>query len=186
MTSPPILSRVLDVSSLPAAGVAREIVASDVERNALAEAFCLAEVRTLSADLTVEPGRAGVVLVEGRVKAEIVQNCVVSLVPVGQSIDEAISIRFARPGSSAAPEPGKPGAEVMIDPAGSDPPDLLTGPSVDLGAVVVEHFVLAIDPYPRAPGAELAGEAADPSDGKVGDSAFAALARLTDRRAKNG
>jgi len=71
----------------------------------------------------------------------------------------------------------RPVAEMMIDSGELDPPDLLSGPTIDLGAIAVEHFLLAIDPYPRAPGAELPAEAADPSPDSS-DSPFAALARL--------
>jgi hypothetical protein len=55
----------------------------------------------------------------------------------------------------------------------------LTGPTLDLGPIVMEHFVLAIDPYPRAPGAELpdGGEGAADSP----DSPFAVLARLKEK-----
>lgn len=185
MTPDPILSRPITVGSLPSAGVEREIVATDAEREGLARAYGLREVRSLSADLTVTPGRDGIVAVVGHVRAEIVQSCVISLEPVEQSIDEEVSIRFAPEGSPAVPEPAKPGAEVMIDPEAADPPEPLSGPVLDLGAVTVEYFVLAIDPYPRAPGAEMPAELVEPPKNES-DSPFAALARLTDKPAKSG
>ena len=83
--------------------------------------------------------------------ADIVQTCVVSLVPVDQHIDETFQVRFVR-------DPGKlpkVGAEVVVDPAAPDPPELLTGPTIDVGEIAEEYFVLAIDPYPHAPGATL-------------------------------
>jgi len=42
---------------------------------------------------------------------------------------------------------------------------------------VLEHFALGIDPYPRAPGAALPPEVADPD--ASADSPFAVLAGLS-------
>jgi uncharacterized metal-binding protein YceD (DUF177 family) len=58
-----------------------------------------------------------------------------------------------------------------------EPPEVFTGKSFDLGPVVTEHFALAIDPYPRAPGAELP---TDPDAGAANqsESPFAVLAKL--------
>ncbi len=85
--------------------------------------------------------------------------------------------RFVRAGSPGAPEPLAAGAELHVDPEADDPPELLEGSSIDLGTLALEYFVLAIDPYPRAPGAELLAEAADPPESES-DSPFAALAAL--------
>ena len=54
-----------------------------------------------------------------------------------------------------------------------DPPDPIVDGKVDLGALAAEFLALALDPYPRKPGAEFAApEVAEP------DSPFAELARL--------
>ncbi len=179
MSAAPILSRSVDVATIGAGGVERRFTASAAERDALAKAYGLREVRAFAADLTATP-KAGAIVVEGRVTADIVQSCVVTLEPVEQVIDEPVEIRFAR--ADADTLPPKPGAEIRIDLDAADPPDPLLGPSIDLGAVAEEYFALAIDPYPRAPGAELpaglGGAAEDRSD-----SPFAALAAL---RPKSG
>jgi uncharacterized metal-binding protein YceD (DUF177 family) len=112
-------------------------------------------------------------VVEGHVVADIVQTCVVSLVPLDAHIDESFSIRFVRDRSQIP----APGAEVVLDPDAPDPPELIDGPTIDVGALVEEHFVLAIDPYPRAPGAQLPAELAGEPD-QAADSPFAALAKL--------
>jgi hypothetical protein len=46
----------------------------------------------------------------------------------------------------------------VIDPL-ADEPEPLEGDRIDLGEIVAEELALAIDPYPRAPGAELAAAA---------------------------
>lgn len=155
----------------PAAGV--EIVASEAERAALAAENGLVGVDALTVTATLTPGAKGSVTVDGRVVADIVQTCVVSLDPVSQHIDEPFSVRFVR----EAPPPPKPGAEVVFDAGEPDPPEILDGPTVDVAALAEEYFVLAIDPYPRAPGVALSPElAGDPDEGS--ESPFAALAGL--------
>lgn len=179
MSTDPILSRPVEVSAIGPGGVERRITATEAERAALATAYGLQEVRSLTADLAAMPKPGGMIAVEGRVTADIVQTCVVSLAPVEQAIDEPVAIRYAPAGADALP-PAKPGAEILIDPDAEDPPDLLLGSTIDLGAVAEEHFALAIDPYPRAPDAKIppeAGEGAAPER----DSPFAVLAALRDK-----
>lgn len=173
-----VLHRPVEVARLPAEAV--EIVADAVEREALAAEYGLVAIDRLMATATLTPGARGAVEVEGRVLADIVQTCVVSLVPVAQHIDETFALKFVQP-ADAPPEP-QPGTEVAIDPDRPDPPEVLTGPHIDLGAVVEEVFVLAIDPYPRAPDAALPPEAAAATE-KGGESPFAVLAGL--RRPKD-
>jgi len=70
---------------------------------------------------------------------------------------------------------GREAEPVIVDheALGDDPPDPLIGGAVDLGSVVSEHLTLALDPYPRKPGAQFVEPAAE--DGVV--SPFAQLRR---------
>ena len=177
MTDTSVLVRPVIVAAIPPDGIDQAIVATESERAAIAAAYGLVDVAALSADLKVERPVADVVLVRGRVRASIVQSCVVSLVPVVQEIDEPVDLRFVDAASGRAPAPPRPGAEVMIASESADPPEPWSGPTIDLGAVALEHFALAIDPYPRAPGAVLDAVAGE--DGEAArESPFAALARL--------
>lgn len=171
MSDTSILSRPVGVVEPPSAPI--EIVANEAERKALAAAYDLIGVKGLSAMVSVSPVPGGGVSVEGHVVADIVQTCVVSLVPVDAHIDETFAVRYVR-------DPGKlpkVGAEVVVDPAAPDPPELLTGPTIDVGEIAEEYFVLAIDPYPHAPGATLPADVLDDAE-STEDSPFAALAKL--------
>jgi hypothetical protein len=108
-----------------------------------------------------------------------VQSCVVTLAPVPQSIDEEIAVRFL---PDDGKEEGAKEIEVYLD--GEDPPEILDGQSIDLGALAVEYFAVAVDPYPRAPGADLS--AVLPSEGadEPPESPFAALAALAGRKSE--
>ncbi len=161
------------------------MTATEDERDALAARYDLVAVEALSVALTLSRDRKGGVSVEGRVVADIVQTCVVSLVPVGQHIDEPISMQFVAPGSAEAPKPSKAGVEVHVSVDQPEPPEVLAGPAIDVGALAEEHFVLAIDPYPRAPGAVLEAEAVDTEPGGR-DSPFAPLADLAAKKPPKG
>lgn len=165
-----VLSHLVNVAEPPAEPV--EISASADAREKLASAYELIAVRALKASVEVTPAPGGGLQVEGRVRADIVQECVVTLVPVEQHVDEAFAVRFVR---GRAPEV-KPGAEVVIDAERPDPPEYLDGPTIDVGALAEEYFALGIDPYPRAPGAVLSAEAVDSEPAET--SPFAALADL--------
>ena len=166
-----ILSRPVGVIEPPSAPI--EIIANEAKRKALAAAYDLVAVKGLSATVSVSPVPGGGVSVEGRVVADIVQTCVVSLVPVDAHIDETFEVRYVR---DPRKQP-KVGAEVVVDPAAPDPPELLIGPTIDVGEIVEEYFVLAIDPYPHAPGATLPADVLEEAE-SVEDSPFAALAKL--------
>ena len=75
---------------------------------------------------------------------------------------------------------GKGQVTVSLD-ADSDPPDAIVNGAIDLGALAVEFLTLALDPYPRKPGAEFAASdgagLADHGDQDSGNP-FAALAKL--------
>lgn len=173
----PPLPRPVDVVAIGVAPQTRKIETSEEERAAIADALDLLALPALEAELELRRDGRGRIHAEGRVTADIVQSCVVSLEPVPQHIDEPISMIFVEDGE-VEDEP-RPGAEIRVDPTDQDPPEVLSGPVLDLSPIVMEHFVLAIDPYPRAPGAQLpdTGEAAGDSP----DSPFAVLARLKEK-----
>jgi uncharacterized metal-binding protein YceD (DUF177 family) len=148
------------------------IEANEAQRQTLAETYGLVGVGQFVAHATVKPGSGSSLTVEGRVEADIVQACVVTLEPVPQHIDEAFSLRFVRD----HPRPQRAGEEIFVDVGEADPPEVVTGSTIDVGALAEEHFALAIDPYPRAPGAALPEEARD-GEGAA-DSPFAGLAAL--------
>jgi len=175
-----VLKRRIDAEHIPATGLDVSVETDAGQRDALAKAYDLVAVKALSATSTLIPGRRGSVAVEGRVIADVVQSCVVTLVPVDQHIDEPFSVRFV-PANSPEVAPPKPGAEVVIDPAAPDPPEIMDD-AIDIGRLVEEVFALAIDPYPRAPDAALPTELTQAGE-KAGESPFAVLAKA---RPKDG
>ncbi len=135
--------------------------ATPAECEALAGRLGILGLASLSAVLQLRPEEGGTVLVEGQLAARLTQACVVSLDPVDQVVDEPVAFRLLPPGREPADGP--------------DELDEIESPDgiADLGEAVTELLALALDPYPRAPAAELPAEA-----GGAVTGGFAALAAL--------
>jgi len=146
-----------------------QIEADEAERAALAQRFGLAGIEALSADAAVRM-KGGDVFAEGRLRARVTQSCVASGLPVEAEVDEPFAISFRTQPEAAGEE------EIELDEGELDVV-FYEGGAVDLGEAVAESLSLALDPYPRAPGAEEALKAAGvKSEEEAGP--FAALAAL--------
>ncbi len=156
------------------AGSEVALTAEPAERDALAREFGLASIDRLEARLRME-GRPDRVRVTGRVTADVVQTCVVTLEPFPARVDAAVDVTFReRSDKEARWEEERAVSEVEAD---LDAPDDLVDGTIDLGQVASEFLALALDPYPRKPGAELETDRA----GEVETSPFAALKGLAGR-----
>jgi uncharacterized metal-binding protein YceD (DUF177 family) len=176
------VSRPVVVSVLPATGHPVRIEADDNQRAALAEAHGLVSVDEFIADLDARRWRKDGVRIQGTVKARIVQECIVTLEPVEAELDIEIDTVFVPEGSRLARPLDDDGA-LIVDAEGPDTPEIFEGGEIDVGAVAEEFFELAIDPYPRKPGAEL-GETADSGADEAeteAENPFAKLAGLRDK-----
>ena len=152
----------LTLAHVPAEGQTLRLEADAAVRARLAERMGLLALHTLSAELQLRPEPEGCIGVRGRLHAEVEQACVVSLEPVAQRIDEPVAWRLLPAGME--PTDGD-----------DDPDDIETEAGIaDLGEALAQQLSLALDPYPRAPGAELPAEyGPDAASGP-----FAALSRL--------
>ena len=176
----PELSRPVALDSL---GEDRETVfeihPGDEERAALARRFGLVALPSLNATVSATRTAEGDVRLSGRLKAEAVQTCVVTLDPVPAVIDTEFTRLFSPKASWDNRE------EIVLAPGDEDPPDPLVGETVDAGEVAAETLGLALDPFPRIPGAKLPVLTTDEDkEGNYPDKsgAFAALAKLKERR----
>ena len=97
----------------------------------------------------------------------------------GAVLEEVDRVFLPVPHGHQAPAPG---SEVFIDLEDDDFPDHIDGPEVDLSALLIETLALAIDPYPRREGEDMASLGVDLGEGEGGP--FAALARLKDKGEK--
>jgi len=165
--SAPEFSRLIEVEQLPPGGSDFAIEAGAAERAALAARFGIVAVDALAAEMRLVPLAGGMVRLEGRVRAEVRQACVVTLAEVPAKIDQT----FAR--LYAPADPDQP-AEVIVQ-LDDEVPDPLVDGTIDIGEAAAEEVALSLDPYPRAPGAAFEGVPGDKPDPP---SPFAALKSL--------
>jgi uncharacterized metal-binding protein YceD (DUF177 family) len=178
MTSTPF-THSFDVSHLGATGQTRHVTADAAELQALKKEFDLLDLTGVTADLTLSPWGQHGVKVDGRLQADVVQACVITLQPVPSHMDQRFSLSFLPADVIAADPKTVAEAEVIVVYDEEDPPEPLEGGVIDLGAILTEQFALALDPYPKAPGATL-DEAGDVDVDKP-TSPFAALSKLRDK-----
>ena len=162
------------VAQIPETGLHRDIAADPAVRHAMAEMGGLREVLSAQASLDVTPKSGGRFHVTGHVRARIGQTCVVTLEEIESDIDEPVDLIFAPPEQV-------PQMAALVDEAEEsdddtpDPLEPIENGMIDLGKVATDALYLAVDPYPRKPGAvfEPLVEDADPED-----HPFAALRAL--------
>lgn len=145
---------------------------SEKDLAAFAAAVGVGAMSSLDVDVHVKPYRGDGLAVNGRVRAEVTQTCVVTLEPVTNAIDEEVEVTF-RPEDKLKPhlvEDEEDGLSIDASVAADDP---LVGGAIDVAAITAEFLALGVDPYPRKPG--VAFDA--PSDG-AGASPFAGLSKL--------
>lgn len=129
---------------LPGRPVTERLEMSAEDRAALAQAFDIPRVDRLEGELKAAR-RAGLIEVEGHLKAKLGRRCVVSLQEMEEEIDETFAVTFT--------EEAEPEREGEFE-ADLDAPEPLEGGVLDLGAVLLEQLVLAMDPHPRIENAE--------------------------------
>lgn len=154
-TTPSSVSFPVHVARLPKKGMPVLIDADAAQRDALAADHGLQAVETFRAEFDVVGWKKGGVKVTGRVRARVVQACIVTLQPVNETIDEDISAIFLPEGSSLAVPKRSAEGEIILEPEGEDGPELFSGDTIDVGQLAEEFFSLAINPYPRRAGAEI-------------------------------
>ena len=156
--APSPISFPVHVSRLPKKGMAVEIEADEAQREALARLHGLEAVERFTARLEITAWKRGGVRVTGRVGADIVQQCVVTLDPVPARVDEEVAATFLPEGSRLARPVLSAEGEILLDAEGEDGPETFSGDTIDAGQLAEEFFALGIDPYPRKAGVGLAGD----------------------------
>ena len=112
--------------------------------------------------IRIRGGEVSAVQAQGMLRARVVQVCVVSLDPFEVPVEEDFSVRFVPAGSERE--------DVDLEDEDEIPYE---GSMIDLGEAAAEQLALALDPFPRKPGAALDPAAQDDPAGP-----FAALRLL--------
>ncbi len=161
------VSRPVSLAQIGTLDIEREVVATPAECAAVAARLLIPAIAALSCRFRLMLAQDGVVVAEGVLAASFTQLCVVSTEEFDTELREVFRIRFVP-------------AELLVDSEDDlldlDADDELPyhGIQIELGEATVEQLALALDPYPRKPGAELP---AAPGEEAAAASPFAALAR---------
>ena len=160
-----------------------DLVADNDIRAAVARVVGLRDLPRLEANFDVTRHGPDGLRVSGRMSATVGQNCVVTLEPLANEVEEDIDLLFAPP---PPPVARKAGEDEVVEEASERPqrswngPEPLIGGVVDLGALATEFLILGLDPYPRKPGAVFEA----PQDVKPDPGPFAALAGLKEKHGR--
>ena len=148
----PELHCLITVDHIGAQGLDVVVEASAPERAGLARRMGIPDVKSLVCRFHVTRIGAERFAAIGHLSAEVVQTCVISLDDFSAVIDEHFRLRFVPAGEETDD----------VDPA--DPVDEIGyGDGVlDVGEAAAEQLGLALEPYPRRPGATLPEHDAEP------------------------
>ena len=123
----PELHRPVRIARIGPDGFALRIEASPAECAALAERMLIPTVHALTCTFHLRREGDSVIAAQGHLHARVVQTCVVRFVPAGEESDD--------------PDPE------------ADDELPYEGDVLDLGEAAAEQLGLALDPYPKMPGA---------------------------------
>jgi uncharacterized metal-binding protein YceD (DUF177 family) len=172
------LSVPLDLGSVTEPRV-QNVTPSPEVRSRIAAWAGLDSLDSLNADIRVTRVGDAFYTYEGRVSADVTQSCVISLEPVRSHIEREFSRRY----QLVRKRRGEPAAEDGVIGEGENEVEVVVDPVIDLAGPLLEELSLAIDPYPRVPGAVFA---APEDEAPAKENPFAVLKQLTAPAGKGG
>ncbi|MNQ37860.1 hypothetical protein D3C85_514150 [compost metagenome] len=129
------------------AGVQRRLTPDAEAMKRIARALDLQALEAFEVDINLVPTVSGWRL-DGRVTADAVQTCGLTLEPLPVHVDRKFSVQMVEATEREDDEEGEIDLELDDDSA-----DQIEGGSLDLGQYAVEQLALSLDPFPRKPGA---------------------------------
>ena len=117
-----------------------EFVASGKERQRLSERFQFLDVLSLFAEITIRKSSVDCWDVAGQLKGEVVQACVVTGVPLRETVDFLIEERYVRTDNDQE--------EVEVHMSAAEP---LENETINIGELLAQTLSIAVTPWPRAP-----------------------------------
>ena len=168
------------VAEIGERGLTVERHANDQECAAVAEDMGILGCTAIFAQYEIKPAANHRFQMQGKVRAEIEQACVVTLDPVREEIVAEIDLEFWPAAQLQHAD------EIDIDALEQDDPEPIESGSLPVGRVIYEILASQANPYPRQPGEELerteAGDSGGPSEASPANP-FAKLAALRDDEA---
>jgi uncharacterized metal-binding protein YceD (DUF177 family) len=148
MATLPPLSSIYDLTDVSDAGAEIVVAANAGQRAKLAEWAGVDAVERFEGTVTLKRLSGTRFAYEALLDADVVQSCVVTLEPVRAQIERTVSrvLQLARKDTARKRD------QEVIDLGGAEEVEEIESPFYDLAGPLLEEFVLAINPYPRAAG----------------------------------
>jgi uncharacterized metal-binding protein YceD (DUF177 family) len=163
-------SRLVDLDRIGDVESVYDLTATPEECAALAKRFGLISIERLEAQIKLRRRRGKALLrLAGHFSADVTQSCTVTLEPVPGHVEDDFTVLYGDVDE---------GAEVLIDPQEEADFEPLPPSALDMGETVAQEFAMALDPYPRAPGAALPPPKAEEIEDSPPEHPFAVLAKL--------
>jgi uncharacterized metal-binding protein YceD (DUF177 family) len=164
--SAPLQGLKVRLADLRRDGVMLEVRPDATALAKIAETLGLVAVPAFQATAKATPWFDGATL-QADWTATVVQTCGVSLEEFPSDLSGAFTVHILPAGSANAPPEDH---EVELDLDAPDPPDITENGEIDVGAYLIEHLGLALDPFPKKPGVVF-----EPPEPPTSISPFAAL-----------
>jgi uncharacterized metal-binding protein YceD (DUF177 family) len=177
----PEFSLIVGAADVPPAGKELRFEVDEATRAKLAARMGIVELKRLAGVASIRPYRKEGLTLDCRFEADLVQSCVVTLDPVDEHVDEEFRQRYLPAHLLDLPSAKAPDSqrEIAVDIEADDAPEPMAAGGIDVGEAVAERLALALDPYPRKPGASFdtpPEEVDDASESRP--NPFAALEKL--------
>lgn len=160
------LTWTIPARSVPADGSRQSRKADDAERERVAKALDVLQCERLEFHYALTHLDHHRLRLEGRIEADFVQACVVTLEPLHRRYELDLALELWPADTIGT-------LSLEIESLDEDPEPIVAG-VVDIGRLVMEELASGIDPYPRKDGASLDWQ--DPAEGQT--RAFGDLDRL--------
>lgn len=165
----PEFSRIVDLTLANESVVHHDFKALEEEMAALSKRFDVETLAHVDTQLTVSPHALGH-HIKGQVSAALQQTCVVTGQPLNNTVEAEIDFLAISDGTDLDLESIEEAYRV-------EEADTVDPSSFDVGELAAQYLSLAIDPFPRAPGAQLDTALA----GDRRDNPFSVLAQLKNK-----
>jgi len=154
----------------------RRIEADEEALASLSKALDVVSCDALVCDVDLSPSSRGRYAGTLKISARCTQTCVITVEPITTTVDETVDAIFWPQGQIDAWDERR-GAEAEVDETTPDPEPILDD-TLDIGALVLETLIVAIDPHPRKPDAEMGEISTETEEEREAERPFAALAKL--------
>lgn len=146
----PEFSRIISVSRIPPKGAEEHLEAKPAERAGLTKRFSLLDLPSLKAEISLIPGSRQTINAKGKIEADIVQQCVVTLDPVESHLSLDVDVVFL-----PSEDPDKDSAKSTSLEELEGEFEYFSSGKIDIGELVAQQLGVNLDPYPRKPDAAL-------------------------------